>query len=109
MGRMVEKYYSVQELAWHLSFAVSTVRGWIKRGEFGPRGAMLELGTDLRVPASAVGAFVERHLSRHDGARARADLARGRTLGEARRRAQAPMPSPMESGVCSREEDDSHG
>lgn len=89
MSRIVQKYYPISELAWTLSFSESSIRRWAREGLFGPETEFLEIGSDVRIPTSGVLFFIEHHQRRIDAARVEANKIRGRTLGEAKRRAQA--------------------
>lgn len=61
MGGIVEKYYTVQQLAWLLEFDAKTIRTKAAAGEFGPD--VLNIGgKDIRVPASGVHVFTRNHL-----------------------------------------------
>ena len=55
--RVVEMYYTVAELSCLLRFSEQWVRDRIHAGDFGPHA--LNVRGDLRVPASAVNAFLE--------------------------------------------------
>lgn len=68
----VEMHYSIQELGLMYRFAESTIREFIKRGEFGPLeedvareqnlGPVLNVnGKDIRVPASRCHFFQNHH------------------------------------------------
>lgn len=60
MPIVVEKYYTVSELSLLLGFGAEWVRTRIHQGEFGDKCWMHQ--KDIRVPASAVNAFVEKCL-----------------------------------------------
>lgn len=87
MSRVVQKYYSVQELAWTYSFAECSIRSWMRAGEFGPQAEFLTIGQHVRVPTSGALFFESNHRKYHDEERTRAKVISGRTLGEARRHA----------------------
>ena len=82
------KYWPLAELAWLFGFAESTIREWAKKGEFGPDRDFLRVGNDIRIPSSGVLFFINSHLNQKNEAQRLADQVRGRTLGEARRKAQ---------------------
>jgi hypothetical protein len=75
--RAVERYYSVPETAMLLSFSERWVRDRIRAEEF--VGAV-EAGGELRIPASAINAFLARHERLEPGIPAR-------TVGELQRKA----------------------
>jgi len=88
---IVEKYYSVPELASLLSCSSKTVRRKIKAGAFG--SGVVNIGSEgsganYRVPASGVHGFLGIALDSKEGL----DLGLGivaRSVGELRRKAQA--------------------
>lgn len=65
MIRIVEKYYAVRELAFLLGFSETYIRIRIKSGEFSPSGNpmenIVEVGSDIRVPASGVVFWLQKH------------------------------------------------
>ena len=89
MSGIVQRWYSVPELAWTFGFSESSIRAWIRAGEFGDTGEFLVRGTDVRIPQAAVVAWQDRHLVKHDASRRIAMELRGRSVGEARRKLQA--------------------
>jgi|GEM_PF-1253740 len=72
--RPVELFYSVSELAILLRFSDATVRRWVKEGRFSPPGEdgkadlsnCLEIGQDIRVPASGVQFFCAHNPLKYD-------------------------------------------
>lgn len=88
MSRIAEKYYTVSELAWTYGYSDWTIRQWIRQGQFGPPERLLIIGKDLRVPASGAVFFEDNHRNIHVAARNAANAVKGRTLGEARRKAR---------------------
>jgi excisionase family DNA binding protein len=56
--RPIEKYYTVQQLAWMLEFDRKTIHTWYQEGRF-PKALMI--GTDIRIPSSDVTAFLDAH------------------------------------------------
>jgi hypothetical protein len=83
---LVQKYYTVPELAWHFGFSETTIREWMRAGLFGSQEEFLRRGNDIRVPQSGALFFIEAHLNKKTQAQRLADQVRGRTLGEARRK-----------------------
>ena len=71
--RVVEKYYSPRELSFLLGFNAEFFRDQAKAGgfTFSIEGTVacepLEIGGELRIPASAVNAWLARHPYRYDG------------------------------------------
>lgn len=84
---MSEIYYSIARLGCMLDFAPSTIRTWCKRGMFGPACAFLRIGLEVRIPHSGYAFFCANHLETERSKVG--DDVRGRSLGEARRRARA--------------------
>lgn len=77
---VVELYYSISELCCIYRFSDKTVRDWVKSGRFSPPGPdekpdltnILDIGGDLRVPASGCLYFQANHPLKYDlGIRAR--------------------------------------
>lgn len=58
MQRAVEKYYSVSETAWLLSFSNSWGREKISQGTF---AGTVKIDDDFRIPASAINTFIDAH------------------------------------------------
>lgn len=77
--RAVERYYSVPETAMLLSFSERWVRDRIRAEEF---AGVIEVGGELRIPASAINAFLARHERLEPGIPAR-------TVGELKRKVNA--------------------
>lgn len=84
--KVVEKYYTVQEICLLLGLSDRYVRQQIHDGGFGPTDAILLVDRSLRVPASAVNEFLRGHKLRPEpgvAARTPAELKRKvQTLGE---------------------------
>lgn len=84
MIKTVEKYYTVQQLAWLLEFDRKTILEWVRGGKFG--GECLNVdGSDVRVPSSGVELWRRNHLMtlpERD-----VEPVAARTLGELRRKA----------------------
>lgn len=89
--RVVELYYSITELTFLLRFSDSTIRKWVKEGAFSPPGEdglpdftnILDVGGDLRVPASGVNFFAGNHPLRRDpGTKARNKAELMRKIGK---------------------------
>lgn len=87
---VVELHYTVAELAILLRFSVSTIRRYIRDGDFSDRGAdgapdfsnITDVNGDLRVPTSGVLLFKKRHPFVYDlGVRARNGEELRRKLG----------------------------
>ena len=84
--RVVEKYYSARELGVLLGFSKDFFADLAKAGEFTLTVAdqvviqPLELGGELRIPASAVNAWLARHPYRYDAG------IKARNAGELRRK-----------------------
>ncbi len=57
MSGVIEKYYTVQQLAWLLEFDRKTVGRWVLDGKFGDQVLRFE-GNDVRVPASGVNFYL---------------------------------------------------
>ena len=75
--RAVEKHYSVGEAALLLGFSERWVRDRIRAGDF---AGVIDCGSELRIPASSINAFLARHEYLEPGIPAR-------TAGELRRKA----------------------
>lgn len=86
---VVEDYFSFPRLAAKFDFSERSIREWADKGEFGAPDRFLRRGNDVRIPTSGVLFFIEQNLAKHDQARVLANKIRGRTMGEARRRALA--------------------
>ena len=56
--RVLEKFYSVGDVAALLGFKRAWVMGRVARGDFGP---CVDLDGDMRIPASGVNAYLERN------------------------------------------------
>ena len=88
MSRVVELFYTVGELAFLLRLGESTVSRKWKSGEFSPAGPdgqpdisnIVDLGGDIRIPASGVNHYLDRHRVRRTSGVA------ARTVGELRRK-----------------------
>jgi hypothetical protein len=98
--RVCELYYSIADLSTLLRFAEKTLRAKIKAGDFSPPGAngepdlgnILEISGELRVPASGVNHFLDRHRLVYDvGVKAR-------NLGELRRKLGKVQTSGLKEG-----------
>lgn len=83
MSLVVEKYYTVQQLAWLLEFDRKTILEWVKAGKFGPHCLNVG-GTDIRVPASGVNAWRGNQLLAQD-----TEPIAARSAGELKRKAAA--------------------
>jgi hypothetical protein len=81
MQRAVEKYYSVSETGWLLSFSPSWVRQKISENAF---PGTFKSDADFRVPASAINSFIDAHKLRFPDADGLGISARSET--EARRK-----------------------
>lgn len=73
--RVIELYYSVAELSFLLRFSDVTIRRRIKAGDFSPPDSatgqpdlsnIKDISGDIRVPASGVNWFLDRHPLRYD-------------------------------------------
>ena len=78
--KVPELYFSVPELSMLLKRSEDWVRKQVKASEFGPLGNILSLDGDLRIPASGVNFFTERHTLEYDPG------IKARNLAELRRR-----------------------
>jgi len=86
--RVVEKYYSARELSFLLGFDEKWWRERAKAGEFtiqlegheAPLCQVVELGGELRIPATAVNHYLAQHPYRYDAG------VKARNKGELRRK-----------------------
>ena len=53
-------FYSPRDIAERLGVGYRTVQRWVAQGAFGPRSELLMIGGDLRIPWSAIQAFLDR-------------------------------------------------
>lgn len=82
---IVEKYYTVQQIAWLLEFDRKTIAEWARAGCFGPNVVNIE-GKDVRVPASGVQAFLLNHQTGAGLAGRGTEPVAARSAGELRRK-----------------------
>jgi hypothetical protein len=59
MQRAVEKYYSVTEVGWLLSFSPGWVRKTFCEAADGPLRGVVKIGDDFRIPASTINEFID--------------------------------------------------
>jgi hypothetical protein len=86
-NRVLEKYYSLRELTYQLGFSERFWREKAQQGELmlqDGQGNLIsepvEIAGELRIPASAINAFLARHAYRYDAG------VKARNLGELRRK-----------------------
>ena len=93
--RVVEKYYSPSELSGLIGFAEKFWRERAKAGEFtlvidGEVVCQpLDISGELRIPATAVNAYLVKHPYRYDAG------VKARNAGELRRKLAAAAPEPV--------------
>lgn len=99
-NRVLEKFYSTEELTYHLGFSVRFWRERCQEGAFTLQidGAVIaepvEISGELRIPASAVNAWLAKHPYRYDaGVKARNQAELHRKLEGRRQNEEAEVPA----------------